>query len=431
MLARDLRRIVPDGHVLEDAGCRSYAIQGMVPPLVVRPASIEDVSAVLRIAHAAHVAVAPWGGGARQYLGFPPRRLDLVVSLERLRRSLIYRPDDLTISLEAGMRFDELARLLAPARQMLPLDPALPATSTIGGIVATNSNGPRRLLYGSCRDVLIGMTVVQADGTVSHSGGMVVKNVSGYDMHKLHLGALGTLGIVVTTNFKLLPLPAMEQTVLFENCALAQASDLSRRLILSPLGIASITVQCKGHHGDDRLRLAIRCEGRSPVVARQVRDVQALATRSGLPSPSILEGDEHTALWDDIVASGHGALGDAREAVISVSVLPSRVEETLSELARLASIGGLSLLWVAHMATGLVTLRVHPSTDAWPESLRTFQQACLSRWPRTLVVNCPPEIKAGIAVWGAPPSGISIMRRIKHEFDPHDILNPGRFLVSS
>ena len=208
-------RIVSEQYVTADpAACALYAVQGVVPACVVAPGSLEELSAVMQVAYERRAAVVPWGGGTQQYIGSPPARVDLLVRTERLNRVLIHEPDDLTISVEAGITLGALRELTARHGPMLPLDPPLAGRATIGGLLATAADGPRRLGYGTLRELTIGIAVVEASGRISRGGGMVVKNVSGFDMMKLYLGSLGTLAIIASANFKLLPIPRAAATLL-------------------------------------------------------------------------------------------------------------------------------------------------------------------------------------------------------------------------
>jgi glycolate oxidase FAD binding subunit len=189
-LAEALLPIVGEQHLLTDpTACAAYAVRGVPAGCVVAPANVEELVAVLRVAQELRAAVVPWGGGTQQLIGNPPEQADLVVRTERLNQVLIHEPFDLTISVEAGMTLGALRAHLARHGQMLPVDPALPERATIGGLIATAADGPRRLGYGTLRDLLIGISVVEAGGWVSKAGGMVVKNVSGFDMMKLYLGS--------------------------------------------------------------------------------------------------------------------------------------------------------------------------------------------------------------------------------------------------
>src|SRR4051812_4814913 len=226
-LSGALAAIVSEQHVTADpAACAGYAIQGSVPTCVVAPGSLEELAAVMRVAYERRAAVVPWGGGTQQNIGGPPARVNLLVRIERPNRVLIHEPDDLTISVEAGITLGALKEKPRRHGQMLPLAPPLAARATIGGLLATATDGPRRLGYGTLRELTIGIAVVEASGRISRGGGMVVKNVSGFDMMKLYLGSLGTLAMIASANFKLLPIPRAAATLLciFEDPAAAFAA---------------------------------------------------------------------------------------------------------------------------------------------------------------------------------------------------------------
>ncbi|MEI6779004.1 MAG: FAD-binding oxidoreductase, partial [Chloroflexales bacterium] len=213
-LSSQIASIVGASYLIDDlADYPAYAIQGRIPILVVAPGSVEELAHVVAAAHAAGMAVIPRGGGTMQAWGRPPAGDFMIVQTTRLSHARIYEPDDLTISVEAGMTMQSLDALLAAHGQMLPLDVPLPARSTVGGVLATAMDGPRRLGYGTSRDLLIGVQVVEATGRGSKAGGMVVKNVSGFDMMKLYTGSLGSLAIIVSANFKLLPRPRAAATI--------------------------------------------------------------------------------------------------------------------------------------------------------------------------------------------------------------------------
>src|SRR5581483_3110459 len=203
------------GALLAGDAAAAFAVDGVAPRFVAVPATVEAAGRVLAVAAEAGLAVTPAGGGARLGWGNRPARLDLVLSLARLDRVLAHEPADLTLSVEAGARLDGLNRALAPFGQFLPLDPAREAASTIGGLIATGAAGPYRARYGTMRDLLLGVTVARADGILVKAGGRVVKNVTGYDVPKLHVGAHGTLGVVLEAHLRLHPRPAEERSWIF------------------------------------------------------------------------------------------------------------------------------------------------------------------------------------------------------------------------
>ena len=210
------------------------AVDGVPVARLARPGSVEEASQVLRAAAEDGLAVAFAGGASKLGLGNPPERADLLVSTGRLDQVLEHAAGDLVVRAQAGVRLADLQAALAPAGQWLALDPPEPR-ATVGGVVAANASGPRRLRYGTVRDLIIGITVVLADGTVAHAGGKVVKNVAGYDLAKLFCGSLGTLGMVAEVIFRLHPLPAAAAVVTLEVEEPAQAGRAVQRLLRSPL----------------------------------------------------------------------------------------------------------------------------------------------------------------------------------------------------
>lgn len=184
-----------------------YPVDGLTPAHAVRPRTPEELSETVRSCRAGGLAVIPWGGGSQMGFGNVAERYDVALDLTGLDAVLRYDPDDMTMSVQCGCRLADLNRMLGENRQVLPVDAADPERSTIGGLVAVGMSGPRRFGYGPLRDLIIGMTVVMSDGTIATAGGQVVKNVTGYDMMRLHHGALGSLGIIVSVNLKVIPKP--------------------------------------------------------------------------------------------------------------------------------------------------------------------------------------------------------------------------------
>ena len=190
------------------------AILGVQPSVVFEPESIEEAVEVMRETGRDGKSLAVVGGGTDLELGTPPSRLDVVVRTRRLARVIEHAPSDQIVIAQAGMTLSALQQTLAPHGQQLALDPPLPERATVGGIVAANAFGPRRARYGSVRDLIIGISLVRADGTLARGGGKVVKNVAGFDLPKLLVGSLGTLGMIVSATFRLHPLPEDTATLL-------------------------------------------------------------------------------------------------------------------------------------------------------------------------------------------------------------------------
>lgn len=193
---------------------RDYTVHNTSPAQVVAPATAEELADCLREATARGLAVVPWGAGTRQHIGRAPTRYDLAIATHGLARVLDYHPDDLVVTLEAGATLGAVQAELARHGQWLPWDAPLPGRASVGGLLASGAAGPLRLGYGAPRDWTLGMRVALGDGRLVRSGGRVVKNVAGYDTHKLHIGALGTLGVIVEATFKVQPLPERRRTLL-------------------------------------------------------------------------------------------------------------------------------------------------------------------------------------------------------------------------
>ncbi|MGB9752528.1 MAG: FAD-binding oxidoreductase [Roseiflexus castenholzii] len=422
-LSDALRSVLPSESVQDDAeSLAAFSVQAVRPACVVTPGTTEELQTVMRVAAEHRAALAPWGGGTQQLIGAPPSRLDLVVRTMRLDRVLAHTPDDLTISVEAGMTFGALRAYLRQHGQMLALDPPLPDRATIGGLIATATDGPRRLGYGTLRDVLIGVAVVEIGGRLSRGGGMVVKNVSGFDMMKLYLGSFGTLAVIASANFKLLPLPRAAGTIV---CRFAESQQAFAALDeldgtqLAPVAAEYLNrgaLSALGHSGVCALVLA--AEGLPQAVERQMRDMSALARRHGAHSVVQLDGSEAEALWAGIADLSQTAVLAPDEAVVKVSVLPADVADVVVRCEAAAAGAGASVVIDARALSGILYLRVRSITSASLSSMLADLPGV--QWVATTLPDTPR--------WGAPPQGIEVMRRIREEFDPLRLLNPGRFL---
>jgi glycolate dehydrogenase FAD-binding subunit len=418
-----LAAIVSEQHVTADpAACAGYAIQGIVPVCVVAPGSLEELSAVMRVAYERRAAVVPWGGGTQQNIGEPPAPVDLLVRIERLNRVLIHEPDDLTISVEAGITLGALREQTRRHGQMLPLDPPLAGRATIGGLLATAADGPRRLGYGTLRELTIGIAVVEASGRISRGGGMVVKNVSGFDMMKLYLGSLGTLAIISSANFKLLPIPRAAATLLctFDDPAAAfgaiEAIQLTQLTPTAAEYLNSAALNALDRSGS--CALALRAEGLPQAVERHIAELSMLAARHGAADTRRPDREDDAALWERIADLPQAAELAADEALIKLTTLPFEVERTIAQIELLAARADAPVTINARALNGVIYTRLRPVTT---DSLN----ALLAELPG---IQWVATRLAGVPRWGTPPPGMELMRRIKAEFDPAGMLNQGRYV---
>jgi glycolate oxidase FAD binding subunit len=406
----------------------AYAVDGVEARFLARPRSVSEASQVLRAAADDGLAVAFAGGGGKLGLGNPPERLDLVVETRALDQVLEHAAGDLVVQAQAGVRLADLRQRLAPAGQQLALDPPEPR-ATLGGVVAANASGPRRLRYGTVRDLLIGITVVLADGTVARAGGKVVKNVAGYDLAKLFCGSLGTLGMVAEVIFRLHPVPAAAAVVTLAVEGPEQAGEAMRRLrgtALEPSAV-ELTVDEFGWPG----RLTVLFEGIEPGVEAQAAAAAELLGRVGEASVAGPGGVE--AALNQLGARPF----EKAEYALKATFPPAELAGVLDDLAgtgRRWSGGPIS----AHAATGVLWVAsaaregdLPADSPAFPmavAAIRELRKRVAARGGSLVLVKAPPELKRAVDVWGPPGDTIGLMRRVKERFDPDRRLSPGRFV---
>ncbi len=409
------------------------SIAGVTPRVVVEPETEEQVAAVLAFADGRGLTVLPRGGGTQAGMGLPPRSGDIVLSVARLRAIIEHAPHDQTVSVQAGLPLVDLQAALGRAHQWLALDPVVGKGATIGGLIATNASGARRLRYGGVRDQIIGIHVALADGTLAKGGGKVVKNVAGYDMPKLFTGSLGTLGVIVGATFRLYPLPAVSRTVLIAAPSPDAVCDIAVKVIASTLVPTAIDLVQDGE-SDGACLLAVRFEsGVGEAVAEQCEGLAALAgeLRAGTRT---LDGEEEAQFWREVderlapaEVTPDGAAGAETVAsiLLKASLLPAEVAGWLGGLDSVARRRGMTARWRAHVGHGIVYARLSGGRAALGEAVEIVR--ALARRGSVVVSDAPPEVARDIDVWG-PIGALDVMRRLKEQFDPHATLNPGRFV---
>ena len=274
-----------------------YSVDGVAPSVALFPRDIDGVSRALSFASSEGMHVVPWGGGTQMTLGNSPHEVDVVLGISRLNRVLFHEPADLVVSVEAGITLRALQEELATKGQFLPLEAPIPSRATIGGILAANASGPSRLAYGTPRDWLIGVRVVHSDGAVTKSGGRVVKNVTGYDLNKLYVGSLGTLGVIVEAIFKIAPLTPETRTLVSTYSSLHSAVDSAKELLRQ--SYAPNALQVVDHEVVSRLpglgsamdsgaAVLALVAGRKSAVARKAGDMAKLIANSDAPAVECL-----------------------------------------------------------------------------------------------------------------------------------------------
>jgi glycolate oxidase FAD binding subunit len=400
-------------------GATAPTIDGMTPTSLVEPATPRDAADLLADAAARGLAVAPVGGGTALGLGNPPARLDLALSTARLGGVLDYEPTDLVLSVGAGARLGDVQAVLAEHGQELPIDPPGGDEATIGGLVATALAGPRRLSAGTLRDLLIGIAVAHPSGTVTKAGGMVVKNVTGFDLPRLYHGSLGTLGVVVSANFKVLPSARAEATVVAGAPAAELAVAAASRLRASRVEPAALEVAWR----DGAWSTAVRLVGREATVRTLAEETRLLLGGDGLT----LSDDASDAWWRRYVEAQAPTMA-ADEAVVRLTVRPRATADLIRDLVAVAAEREVDASYLgASLGLGAVVARLRIGDDEAGDRFRALRERLLAIADHVVVLAVPPVWKRGLDVWGRPPEALEVMRALKEQFDPKRVLNPGRF----
>ena len=403
------------------------AVDGVAPRFIARPADVGQVSRLLACAHAEGLTVVPRGAGTALGLGHPPARVDLLLDLARLDRVVEYEPADVTVSVEAGITLDELAQVLGKHRQFLPLDPPAWRARTVGGVLATNASGPLRFRYGTGRDVLLGVRFVQADGSITWGGAKVVKSVTGYDVPKLLTGSLGTLGVIVETTLRLHPVPDAERAWLFGFASLDAAQGLVAAILDSTLQPSRLEIMNAASlvtlgHPTTAAGVAVSVASVEEAVRAQGETLARLAAgASGAARPL---GED---FWD---AYGPAITRTVDGLRLRIACLAGSVAATVAAIEALAREQRVTARVAGGAGVGALAAVLEGAGLEWQARvLEPLRERLAGEGGSVVVEQCPRALKDSIDVWGPiDPSVLALTKRIKTEFDPKGVLNPGRFV---
>jgi glycolate oxidase FAD binding subunit len=444
------RDLLGSDSVESRAAVRAFTVDGVAPQCVLFPATIDDLARCTATADAAGLAVIPVGNCTQLGVGRVPRQYDVALSTRRLRRILAHEAADMTVTVEAGLTVAELNTVLAAAGQRLPLDPPHPEHTTIGALIACDASGPLRLSQGKVRDLLIGITVVLADGTVINGGGRVVKNVAGYDLMKLFTGSFGTLGIIATATFKVRPCPDNEAAFVIPAANTAGAVRAALDVLgapLEPLSVEALncTAAAAVGTGTERAAVVIGCGGAAEEVDVQHARLQA---QFGVETVRVCAGAEQRRLSAAIrdLPSGVAALPGPDGTQLpeppsptrgpmfhgcTISVLPSTLADLLPRVEDRAAQCGLEIAALSHVGSGVVVVRTNagPGGDvAFPPFAEWLRPTVRAADGWVVFDQLPVSLKDRIDPWGADIPALQLMRSIKQTLDPRNRLSPGRFV---
>ena len=396
-------------------GSAADAIDGVVPSVVATPATPDALAKTLAWATETGRTVGVRGGGTKLGWGPPPGPVDLLLSTTAMNAVVEHRHGDLTATVEAGATLAETNAVLSRHRQWLPLDPPWSDRATIGGIVAANDSGPRRQRHGAPRDLIIGMTLARADGLLAKTGGIVVKNVAGYDLARLLTGSFGCLGVILTATFKLAPLAEASRTVSVEFPATAQCGPLVADLrthASTPTALELATPPAT---------MLIRFESVETVAVEQAEQAATLARGHG-GTVVVLAGEDETVAWRE-----HDArVFDREGTIVKLVVVPSKVSSTLAWLDDAAKRRQLDYVATGRAGLGVLYLGLNGSVSEQASLVTTLRERLPVGCGSAVIQRADPELKALVDVWGRVGDGLRIMQEVKRRFDPTNTLNPGR-----
>ena len=386
-------------------------VDGVAPGVVARPADTAQVAEVLRAATAHGLSVVPRGRGTKMTWGTPPTGADVLLDVSALDQVLDHAAGDLIVATQAGARLRDVQEVVGGGGQRLALDETVPGTS-IGGLLATNTSGPRRVATGTARDLLIGITLVRADGVVAKAGGRVVKNVAGYDLGKLLIGSAGTLGVITDATFRLHPVPAAHRWVRAGCDDPAEAQRLAQSVVHGQAVPSAVEVDWADGHGT----VSVLLEGREDGVEGRAATVRSLLGATSTDAADA-PGGGSTYPWEP------GATGDDRATALKLTFVLTGLADVLAAAAET----GVALRGSAGAGVAYAAVPAGTPVGTVAATLARLREVCTRHGGSAVVVDAPAAVKAAVDVWGPVPA-LDLMRRVKDQFDPDHRLAPGRFV---
>lgn len=391
------------------------AVDGLQPSGVIAPGTAQEVARVLQYCNSAGLTIIPRGGGTQLGLGNLPRQADFVLSLERLDRVIEHAWGDMTVTVEAGCTIDKLQGVLREHGQQLGADPMQPEHATVGGVLATAESGTLRIRYGAIRDLVLGLELALPDGNLIKAGGKVVKNVAGYDLTKLTIGSLGTLGVITRAVFRLHPIPVAVATYAATLPTASEAEKLVLAILDSHLVYTGLQIHARR---EDQVLVHVRFEG----IPESLQDQYVKLGNIAGAHPFVeCAGDVWTERQKLFVNA-------ASSVICKCCVLPSQIGSLCDAVFREAKTANVAATLVAQ-GTGLAEVRLDAASQPPLMNALRALRGEVDRLQGTVTVSqCPVEMKRDVDVWGTLRDALPLMQRIKEKFDPGHTLNPGRFV---
>jgi len=392
-------------------------VDGARPRFVTEPTDADAVAATLEWASSEQLKVMVVGGRTKLAWGVPSGQIDLFLSTSGLSAVVEHRHGDLTTTVEAGATLASVNATLKAHRQWLPWDPPWADRATIGGIVATNDSGPRRHGFGAPRDSIIGITMARIDGEVAKAGGIVVKNVAGYDLSRLLTGSFGCLGVIVTATFKLAPIAPASRTVEVTINAFKSSADIVADLLASALTPTAIELMSTAAV----TRLLVRFESVEQAAVQQAAEACDIVGPRG--SSQTLDGNEETAAWERHATHWSSSAGGT---LLKVSCVPAELILTLSWLRTQASATGLDVAVAGRAGLGVVDVRLDGALETQARVISELRERLPIGRGSAVIRHGDAALRQRVSAWGCIGDGKRVMQAVKQRFDPDNLLNVGR-----
>ncbi|MCB8784803.1 FAD-binding oxidoreductase [Planktothrix agardhii] len=386
-------------------------IQGLI-----YPQTQQQLAEVIAYTNQQQLKVLPCGFCSKIDWGGLVKNIDFAVSTQGMNQLIEHAVGDLTVTVEAGMKFSQLQAILAQENQVLGFDPSYPETATIGGIIATGDTGSLRQRYRSIRDLILGISIVRYDGKIAKAGGRVVKNVAGYDLMKLFTGSYGTLGIISQITLRVYPQAEDSGTVILtgEAEAISQVNQILLASALTPVAVDLISSDLSKILGfGDNIGLMVRFQSIAEGVKQQSQRLIELGEKIGLKAIYIDSDEEN--LWQQLKQQIWQSESNT-DIVCKIGIAPTSAVKTLTQCQTLG---------IIHAGVGLGVLRFESVS---PETLLNLRNWCESQGGFLSILKAPVDLKQQLEVWGYAGNALNLMRQIKQQFDPQNQFSPNRFV---
>ncbi|MFP7298197.1 FAD-binding oxidoreductase [Neobacillus niacini] len=427
----EIKSLFKDLHLNEEVQDHPLGNSGRI---IIFPKTEEEISSIVSYANNKGLSLFIMGNGSKRGYGGLIEKADILLSLSQYTGIVEHHPGDMTLTVRSGTSFQEIQNYLAPYHQKIPLDPFYPNHATIGGIISANDSGPKRMGYGSARDNVIGLRMVYPDGTLIRSGGKVVKNVAGYDMNKLYIGAMGTLGVVSEVTMKLRPIPKYESIVFvtFPENNLEEIQAFAVKVLdsmIEPISLEILNPSLAGKLINiHKWTLLVSFEDVKSSVHRQENVIRSITPEK--TTLTSLTQNEATFFWNQFYhQQPNGLTNSSRtEAVLKIGVTNLNVIKIINEAELISDSCHVSIEAHGGLGTGLCQLTIRGASDDVVSAIKMAREKAVYLGGYAVIKHLPFSLRKVVNVWGGKSASHFLFEGIKQKIDHNQILNPSRFV---